>query len=96
MYDEERLRGTGRTTNQMREAPVGAVYVVPGKAAPNYFQDLAKRLGRFDLMIVPTSQIDDRFRWAGRKYTGVILDHAVKLTPAQEKVYNEMVVVGVR
>lgn len=71
------MRGTGRTTEQIRSAPQGAIYVcVSGRGG--YEHQNALRLGRADLEFRPLKFLDDR-GWRGT--TGhVIVDHAVALT----------------
>lgn len=66
-------RGTGRTTDAMKSAPIRAVYVW-GNAALDYPRALARTLGRTDLEIVSPSWLTDD-RWRGRELSGIILDH---------------------
>jgi hypothetical protein len=68
--------GTGRTTQQMNEAPPGAVFVWCNGAL-YYPQSLARKLGRDDLTVRPLSWLRPR-NVMGRDFSGVILDHAAR------------------
>ena len=81
-FDPPRLRGTGRTTQQMQDAPKGAIFVWVNQCL-GYPRDLAANLGRDDLVIVPPSYLDTIDKLAGRTITGILLDHATKLTDRQ-------------
>lgn len=68
-------RGTGRTSRQMVEAPLGAVYVWCN-AFRQYPCELARHLGRDDLEIVTPlwlAAASSRGRWL----TGLVIDHAL-------------------
>lgn len=77
MNDNERR--TGRTTRQMQEAPMGAVFVWCNDAL-TYPRLLAQRLCRGDLRIIGPSQLNERLRGY---HTVVIIDHAADLTERQ-------------
>lgn len=77
MYDESQ-RGQGFTTLQMQRAPQGACYFWPNHISLRYAIDLAKRLGREDLIIVPFSRLQDGLR--GFRASAFIVDHAINLT----------------
>lgn len=70
------MRQTGRTTQQMKEAPKGAVFVWNNNHL-HYAHGLAHKLGREDLRIVSPSWLHQGH------YRGldvdVVLDHACKL-----------------
>lgn len=70
-------RGDGATTRQMKAAPKGAHFVwVNGQLG--YPKDLARKLGRDDLVIVSP----DFFvggRWQGIRFTAIVVDHAAIL-----------------
>lgn len=51
-------RGAGKTTSQLRAAPLGAVYIVPTKGAISYTKALAASLGRTDLEIVSPTWVE--------------------------------------
>jgi hypothetical protein len=68
--DEDGLRGTGRTTRQMLDAPKGALYVWCNKHL-DYPRALARHLGRADLVVVSPS-----YERRGYSSALVILDHA--------------------
>jgi hypothetical protein len=77
--------GTGRTTKQMQDAPQGAIYVWVNAHLKDA-EKIAFRAGRTDLMIVPPWHLEnDRLR--GRTLTGIVVDHAARLTDAQ---HNEL------
>lgn len=67
-------RQTGRTTQQMADAPKGAVFVWCNSRT-SYPHDLAKKLDRQDLVVRPLSWLAPR-NVMGRDFPGVIVDHA--------------------
>ena len=67
-------RQTGRTTQQMKDAPVGAVYVWCNSQT-GYPRQLAMAIGRDDLQVVPFLWLDGR-NVRGRTFKGVTVDHA--------------------
>ena len=74
---DESQRGQGFTTMQMRNAPIGALYVWPVAGSINYAVDLARGIGRDDLKIVPASILDrSAERLRGTRWPAIILDHA--------------------
>lgn len=52
---EKSGRGTGRTTRAIKAAPQGAHYVVAHASIVPYVRDMARRLGRSDLKVIPKS-----------------------------------------
>lgn len=67
-------RQTGRTTQQLKNAPQGAIFVWCN-AHTHYPQNLARALGRSDLKIKPFGWLEER-NVRGLRGTCVILDHA--------------------
>jgi len=76
MSDSERQ--TGRTTEQMREAPRHAVYVWCNRHT-DYPVELMRRLGRTDLVIVTP----EKFCFFSNHNTFIVVDHATVLSEAQ-------------
>lgn len=76
---ETSLRGSGRTTAQMRRAPANAVFIWCNVHL-DYPRRLAKRLGRDDLTVVSPSWLLNDSWGISRE---VVLDHATVLSPAQ-------------
>ena len=75
-------RGTGRTTEQMRAAPEGAIYVWVNSVLA-YPKGLAHHLGRSDLEVVPESWLEPkRVRGLTRP---VVLDHALKIARPDQR-----------
>lgn len=75
-------RGTGITTQQMRAAPHGAVYVWCNSHL-GYPKGLARAIGREDLDIRSPGWLTCQ-NVAGREFSGVIIDHAlVRMNDAQ-------------
>lgn len=72
-------RGSGRTTNQMMQAPKDAVFV--SMDSRHYAKLLARFIGRDDLKIICP---DELHRLQGRELTGLIVDHAARLSSRQE------------
>jgi hypothetical protein len=80
-------RGTGRTTRQMQTAPQDAAFVWHDGRL-DYPRDLAKALGRPDLIILSPSDFDAG-RQRGKVFTGVVIDHWAKLSHEQwREVYH--------
>jgi hypothetical protein len=67
-------RQTGRTTQQMNDAPLGAVFVWCNSHL-SYPQAMAKTLERDDLVVRPLSWLERR-NVMGRTFPGVVVDHA--------------------
>ena len=67
-------RQSGRTVEQMRNAPHGAVYVWPNDQL-DYPRRLLQFVSRTDLEIVPKSALTEG-RLRGKR---VVVDHAVRL-----------------
>lgn len=67
-------RQTGRTTQQMTDAPLGAVFVWCDSNL-YYPQALACQLGRADLVVRRLSWLERR-NVMGRTFPGVTVDHA--------------------
>ena len=74
-------RGSGSTTNQIKNAPIGAVFVwVNGDLT--YPRRLAESLGRADIrMFSPRTVGNGALR--GLRVPAVIVDHAADLTERQ-------------
>ena len=79
-------RQTGRTTQQMNDAPPGAVFVWCNSHV-SYPQALAKTLERDDLVVRPLSWLERR-NVMGRTFPGVVVDHAAHYSAeAQEALH---------
>lgn len=68
-------RGTGQTTEQLRNAPHGAIFVWCNDSL-SYPRQLAAKLKRGDLRIVGYSFFDDKYSWRGITASAIVLDHA--------------------
>ncbi len=73
---------TGKTSQQMKHAAKGAVYIWPNSFM-DYPKDLAKFLGRTDLDITFPSVFLNKYR--GKKISGVVVDHATQLSQEQRE-----------
>ena len=73
-------RGEGATTQQMEAAPKAAVFVWCN-GNTDYPRLLARKIGREDLQIKSPSWLEDR--WRELELTGVVVDHAARLTDRQ-------------
>ena len=60
---------------QMRHAAQKALYVWCSDASVRYAQELARRIGRNDLIIIGPSGLD--YRLYGRTFGGLVIDHAL-------------------
>lgn len=78
-FDRPELRGTGRTTKQMKAAPQGAVFVWCNNHL-DYPRRLAEKLGRGDLQIVGPMWLEYAGHWLGSTFTDIIVDHAAQLS----------------
>ena len=74
-------RQTGLTTQQMRDAPKRAVFVWHNNRL-EYPQALARKIGRDDLNIVSPYWLSSEC--IGKKFTGVVIDHAAILSVSQQ------------
>ena len=77
---EQQYRGDGTTTRQMKDAPIGALYVWCGGDL-HYPKKLAMEIGRNDLRIVAPSFLEHD-QWRGLRMP-VVLDHAFVATREQ-------------
>ena len=71
------MRGSGMTTEQMKNAPQNAVFVWCNNVL-HYPKSLARDLGRDDLEIVPPHWLDDGERARGRRDLDVVYDHSFR------------------
>jgi hypothetical protein len=69
--------GIGRTSKQIREAPIGALYIWPNKdcGSLSYVGRLATYLGRTDLRVRPVDHLAVSQWWRGYA-VGIVIDHA--------------------
>ena len=84
---EEHERGSGRTTDQMKNAPKGSIFIWCN-CHIDYPKKLAKELGRDDLVIIGLDSLNDNGYFAGRYFTHVAIDHAAALTPEQIETFK--------
>lgn len=68
-------RGSGRTAQQMKDAPRDAVFIWCQPKSVGYAVSLAKHLGRDDLEIVHEGWLSSR-QYHGRRLPGLVVDHA--------------------
>jgi len=80
-------RGMRHTTALMQAAPRNAVFVWCASHT-EYARDLAKHLGRFDLLIVSPSWLEKR-NICGRTFAGIVIDHATELSNDQWRTFQE-------
>lgn len=79
------IRSTGKTTEQLQDAPKGAIFVWCNDNVM-YAQDLRAHLKRNDITIMPLRWLD-RCECAGNRV--VIVDHAAKLSERQYQTIKE-------
>lgn len=65
----------------MLEAPIGAVYVWCN-SRERYARDLARHLGRNDLVVQPRSWLQP-LNVRGRQHEAIVVDHATDLEPGE-------------
>lgn len=76
-------RGTGQTSKQMKEAPPRALFIWCNSQL-DYAQRLAARVGRPDLLIkTPDILANGAERLRGVRLSGIVADHALRLTEEQ-------------
>lgn len=85
--DYDRDRGTGRTTQALRDAPQGAVYVWHNPHL-DYPKSIARVWHREDLKVVSPEWLDGR-RYRGQEIKAIVLDHACRLTNGEQTYYLE-------
>lgn len=67
------MRGSGRTTKQMLEAPIASIFVWPVPRSLDYARHLAHHLNRTDLEIISPDGLE---RLKGTRRRSIIVDHA--------------------
>lgn len=88
-WQDSGIRGSGRTSEQMRGAPEGAVFVAAGPV--DYSVRLARHLRRVDLKVVPMDPLAVRRAVIGTRRQ-IVLDHAlpVRGTPQEWMDHTEI------
>ena len=88
---DDSQRGNGFTTAQMRRAPQGALYIWPVHSSIGYARDLARELGRDDLVIFPPSVLEHRGELLrGCIFSGLVLDHACEPDADEYEVLRDL------
>ncbi len=72
-------RGCGKTLRQMVASPKGAYFICCNDQAVWYTKDLARYLGRDDLIIVGLSYLQDK-NFRGRGPVTIVVDHAADMS----------------
>ena len=72
-------RGCGKTLRQMVAAPKGAYFIWCNDQAVLYAKNLARYLGRDDLIIVGFSYLQDK-NFRGRGPMTIVVDHAADIS----------------
>lgn len=73
-YLEDKLRGTGRTTNLIKNAPKDSIFVVATNFLKTRFQKIADSLDRADVKVLSSSQVAEYLR--GREgFSDIVFDH---------------------
>lgn len=80
---------TGKTTQQMLDAPTDSYYIWPVSQTMPYAIRLARDLGRTDLKIRPLSSLPS-IRYRGKRLSGVVVDHACWPTQEQQEIISHM------
>lgn len=74
------MRQTGTTTQQILSAPKDSLFIWC-TLTTTYATELCKHLGRTDLTVLDVSVLDYPDGLKDKKFTSVVVDHAVKATP---------------
>lgn len=85
--DEINLRRTGRTWRQIETAPIGAIFIWPFSRL-DYPKDIAAKLGRSDIKIFSTDQLNEPNALRGF-VAEIIVDHSVWLSAKHQAVITE-------
>lgn len=80
------FRGRGTTTQQMREAPQGALFVWCTSNL-RYPRDLARSIWRCDLVIVSG---EGMWRHLGKRFSAVVFDHACDPSNEENELANAL------
>lgn len=81
-------RGSGRTTRQMENAPIGAVFVWCNDHI-DWPKRLALSIQRSDLKILRLSVLDHGAQiLRGLEFSGFVIDHAADLSDKQSETVN--------
>jgi predicted HAD superfamily Cof-like phosphohydrolase len=89
LVDDDSLRQTGRTTQQLIAAPLGALFVWPHKDY-SYLMALIKSIRRHDIWVTDPSKFNSWVSHHKPLFNHVILDHAVTLSPHELEFFLEM------
>lgn len=87
------VRGSGMTSDQIRRAPAGALYLWPTRASLSYINALKCHLGRPELEVSTLQILDEggrRILGRSRSPIAIILDHACEPTVRQNSVLFEL------
>ena len=76
---EDTDRGTGRTTRQLKECRLRALFVC-GPGEVEYTRRLAEQIGRSDIRVISAACEHDVNRVAGLLYPEVVVDHAAQVS----------------
>ncbi len=80
-------RGSGRTSKQIVEAPLNAMYLCP-PGSRHYHLDLARYLNRSDLNVHQIERTDRQLSFLNGYRFPVIVDHWVELNEQQAALIN--------
>ena len=81
-------RGSGRTSRAMQAAPTRTIYIWCNDRL-DYPKQLAHHLKRDDLEIVSPGWLDSD-RWRGRRLSGIVVDHAARLTDKHRELLHDI------
>ena len=70
-----KLRGTGRTTQQLKALPLNAIYISCNHSCIYYDTQLTRMLNRRDIQVVGPDWVTS-MRWQGLTYSAIEVDHA--------------------
>lgn len=76
----------GITSNQIKSAPVGAIYICPG-IDMRYQESLGKYLGREDISFKPLSWFRQE-NVIGKKWPTIIFDHYIRISPEHRELID--------
>ena len=84
-------RCSGRSTRQILGLKTSGVYIVENGFGVGYGRDIAAKVDRNDVRVVPLSGLE---RIRGQNITDIVVDHYVKLNDQQRDILMALKLVG--
>jgi hypothetical protein len=82
-YHPDEERGTGRTTKQLEQAPLGALFIWSNPHI-EYPTRIARSLNRLDITIIGSNILERPEQLSGLMFTALVLDHGLMLKTLEQ------------